>query len=195
MTHFQSVAWLSQHGVDVAVFDYRGYNGSTGTPSRQGLFEDGVAAINWLIATFPEHRRFVVGQSLGGAVAIPSIARARKGIDGLILESTFHSYRGVARMKLAGVWLTWPFQWLPWLLLSGDFDPIDDAPRLGIPVLAFHDRYDPVVPVEAGMGLYQSLSTDKTTIEIFEGNRHGQAFAMDRPEARQQALAFLGVSD
>ena len=194
-THFLSVAWLAKHGADVIVFDYRGYNGSTGNPSREGLVDDGVVAIEWMVKEFQGFRHYVIGQSLGGAVAVPAVTLANARLDGLILESAFHSYRGIGRMKLAGVWLTWPLQWLPWILLSGDWDPIDSAAKIDVPVLAFHDRDDPVVPFESGALLYAAVPAKNMSFNILEGNRHVGAFTVDRPESRARALKFLGLAN
>jgi hypothetical protein len=192
-THFLSVAWLAPRGVDVVVFDYRGYDGSTGTPSRHGVVEDGVAMLKWFQREYPNSRRFVIGQSLGGAVAITSLAKSGAKIDGLILESTFSSYRGVARQVLARHWLTWPFQWLPWILLSGDEDPEDYINQIKVPILAYHDRRDPVVPYAAGESLYQKLPSDQITLRSFDGNKHTQAFASDRKDEIDALLKFLNV--
>jgi fermentation-respiration switch protein FrsA (DUF1100 family) len=193
-THFLSLVWLAQQGVDVIVFDYRGYDGSTGVPSRDGLVEDGVAALNWFAREFPGHRRYVIGQSLGGAVAIPALARTNAQFDGLILESTFATYRGIARRKLAGVWLTWPFQWLPWVLLSGNQNPIDFSGKVTVPVLAFHDRHDPVVPYESGMELYQAFPSHQVQIQTIEGELHAAAFADARSTNKEIALQFMKIS-
>lgn len=46
--HFSFVAWLPREGFNVFVFDYRGYGTSPGTPSRQGVYEDSCAALQYL---------------------------------------------------------------------------------------------------------------------------------------------------
>ena len=192
-THFLSVAWMAEQGIDVVTFDYRGYDGSTGTPSRSGLIDDGVAALKWFEREFPKTRKYVIGQSLGGAVAIPAIVKSGIHLDGLILESTFHSYRGIARLKLSSNWLTWPFQWLPWILLSGNENPIDAISELTTPVLVFHDRYDPVVDYESGALLYEKRPAATTRVFVNDGDRHAAAFSEDRPENRTAALKFIGA--
>ena len=192
-THFLSVAWLADYGADVIAFDYRGYNGSTGSPSRSGLVDDGVAMLKWFEKNYPNSRRFVVGQSLGGAVAVTALAKSKTKIDGLILESTFHSYRGIARMKLTSAWLFWPFQWIPWLLLSGDEDPVDYATEISSPVLAFHDRNDPVVPYASGLKLYSAFPRTLMTLHTNEGERHTGAFLEERKDSRKSALKFMGL--
>src|SRR5512145_1917489 len=71
-SHFGFVSWLPSRGFNLFVFDYRGYGKSAGRPERQGIYEDSLAALDY-IATRPgiDHDRLVVlGQSLGGANAI-----------------------------------------------------------------------------------------------------------------------------
>ena len=195
-THFLSAAWLVMHGVDVVSFDYRGYDGSTGEPSRKGVVQDGIAVVQWLKREYPSHRRIVLGQSLGGAVSIAALGRAElQGlVDGLVVESTFHSYRGLGRLKFSGSWLLWAFQWLPYILLSGDENAIDRAAQIKMPVLAFHDKYDPVVPMESGKILYNELAktTNLEFVELAEGG-HGAAFADPKGIGRKKMLEFLKV--
>jgi hypothetical protein len=54
-------------------------------------------------------------------------------------ESTFASYRGIAREKLANFWLTWPLQVpLSWAV-DDDYSPVDAIGRVSpIPVLIIH---------------------------------------------------------
>jgi len=40
--------YLPAEGFNVFIFDYRGYGKSAGVPSRKGLFEDSVAAIEYI---------------------------------------------------------------------------------------------------------------------------------------------------
>jgi len=192
-SHFTSVAWLADLGVDVVVFDYRGYDGSTNKPTRKGLIEDGINILKWFEDEFPNSKRFVIGQSLGAAVAVPSLVKSGVKVDGLILDSGFHSYRGVAKEKLSSIWLTWILQWMPWVLLSGDEDPVDFAKDVKVPILAFHDKNDRVVPVESGKILYDAFPKDTTRIIIQDGNRHTAGFHSDRKESVAMTLQFLGI--
>lgn len=195
-THFFSAAWLVMHGVDVVIFDYRGYDGSSGEPSRNGLVTDGEAVFAWLSKHFPSHKKFILAQSLGGAVAIAALAKPgmQEHFSGLILESTFHSYRGIARMKMASSWLFWLFQWMPYVLLTGDANPIDAAPSIHLPVLAFHAKQDTVVEFDSGKILYDELAkTTKVQFYPIEGNKHVGAFADPEGFGREKMLKFLGV--
>ena len=113
-SHFLFVYWLALEGYDVFTFDYRGYGASAGDKSLSGAVEDGAAALRCARsrAGGAKERLIVVGQSLGGALALAALEReGGEGVRGLILDSTFASYREVAQDKLRQWWLTWPLQW------------------------------------------------------------------------------------
>jgi pimeloyl-ACP methyl ester carboxylesterase len=111
-THIASVAWLPGAGFDVLLFDYRGYGRSVGSPTLDGLHDDFAAALATLFA-LPEvdpRRVVVLGQSLGGALAITGLASSprRRAVRALVVEGAFTSYRALAQEKLADFWPTWP---------------------------------------------------------------------------------------
>ena len=99
-SHYLFVYWLAAEGYDVFTFDYRGYGGSAGKKSLTGSIEDGAAALRVARgrAGASRERLIVLGQSLGGALALASLDRdGGEGVRGVILDSTFASYRKVAR--------------------------------------------------------------------------------------------------
>jgi len=81
--------WTWMIGADVLIFDYRGYGKSTGVPTEDGLYKDARAAYDWLVKEkhVDPSRILLVGQSLGGAVAIQLAGEVDHRL--LILESTF----------------------------------------------------------------------------------------------------------
>ena len=194
-THMNFVAWLTQHECDVVVVDYRGYGDSDGSPSRAASVEDAVAAIRWTrdnpgTSNLP---LVVIGQSLGGAVAVTALAQ--KGSDGaargLILDSAFSSYREMARAKLAGVWLSWPLQWPMSFLVSDELSPRDHAAKVTIPVLDFHSKGDPVVPYALGRELFDSLGAKNKKWIAVEPASHTGAFGVEDDTYREAALEFI----
>ncbi len=89
----------------VFIFDYQGYGKSEGKPTREGILADARAARLWLSGRTgtAETDIVLVGESLGGAVAVD--LAARDGARGLVLQSTFSSLADVTRQhfgRLAG---------------------------------------------------------------------------------------------
>jgi fermentation-respiration switch protein FrsA (DUF1100 family) len=89
-------------GVNVVSFAYRGYSGSEGTPSEHGLHLDALAMLKWCETTnkFDKERVFLLGRSLGGAVAISLLAemeqKKNEFFKGAVIENTFSSISEMA---------------------------------------------------------------------------------------------------
>ena len=106
-SHFLNVYWLALEGYDVLAFDYRGYGASGGKKSLDGAVADGAAALAYARRKAPGLPLIVIGQSFGGAVALASLEQdGGAGLKDLVLDSTFASFRGIAKDKLKLFWLT-----------------------------------------------------------------------------------------
>ncbi|MGE5190287.1 MAG: alpha/beta hydrolase, partial [Gemmatimonadota bacterium] len=77
-THVNAVLWLVRSGYRVFLFDYRGYGRSEGSPTMAGVHLDALAAIDALFGMkeVDGDRIVVLGQSLGGAVAVYAVAHS-----------------------------------------------------------------------------------------------------------------------
>ena len=191
--HFLFVAWLVSYGYQVEVFDYRGYGGSDGKATRQGLVIDGSAVIDRICKNRP-HPVFLVAQSLGGAVAIPALQQAKDPCPcALVLDSTFSSYRSITRQKLADFWLTWPLQYPLSYLISDELSPIDHVQALhGLPVIMIHGDQDTIVPISEGARLYEKISSREKHFWQMEDGRHTEAFVgREALSYRQQLVDAL----
>jgi len=193
-THFQAVVWLAREGFNVFVFDYRGYGGSDGTPNRDGVQDDAVAAVRWVRGrpdVDPE-RLILLGQSLGAAIAVHLAAGPeRAGVRAVVLESGFSSYRAIVRDKLADHIVTWALQWPLSFLVSDRYRPQDDIANIApIPVLIIHGTDDPVVPYHHAQTLYAAAHEPKTLWTI-QGGGHTAAFGRYREIYRPRLVAFL----
>lgn len=192
-THYRYVAWLAEAGYFVVTFDYRGYGASTGEPSREGMVDDGMAVLAH-VARDPELRgldRFVIGQSLGGAIAIPSLVRSegQSEVRAIVIDGSFASYRGVAWSVVKGS----PFLWLAApavLLVSGDLDPADDVGKLARPLLVIHGDADEVVPLAQGEALF-AAALEPREMWTVPGGGHLTALAIANGPHRARLLAYL----
>ena len=194
-SHYHFVYWLALEGYDVFVLDYRGYGASGGKKSLSGAVEDGVAALRVARgrAGGARERLVVLGQSLGGAVALASLDRdGGEGVRGVVLDSTFASYRGVAQDKLATWWLTWPLQWpLSRLLISDRWAPRRlIARRRPVPLLVLHSLGDPIVPYAQGRALFDAAPGPKEFWKL-DSSGHTEAFFSLGARYRRPLLEWL----
>lgn len=191
-SHFLSVYWLALEGYDVLAFDYRGYGASGGNKSLKGSVEDGAAALAYARAKAPGLPIVVLGQSLGGALALAALDKdGGKDVGALVLDSTFSSFRRVARGKLGQFWLTWSLQWPLSFLISDRLAPERFiARRKNIPLLMLHAPQDPVVPYREGRRLYERAPFRKDFWDV-PGAGHASAFGPQGAEFRPRLLRFL----
>ena len=193
-SHVLFVVWLVEAGYDVVTFDYRGYGSSTGTPDRAGLGRDAAAVIAWVRnqPQFREQPLFLYGQSLGGAVAAVAAQEVPPyALAGLIIESSFASYRGIARAKLGAIWLTWPFQYpLSWLV-TDDERPATAIASLRSPLLVVHGSADEVVPLEQGRAIRVAYRGADGELWEVQGAGHTAVFADEQGPWRTRLLAWL----
>jgi fermentation-respiration switch protein FrsA (DUF1100 family) len=194
-SHYLFVYWLAAEGYDVFTFDYRGYGGSAGKKSISGSISDGVAALRVARARAggSRERLIVLGQSLGGALALAALERdGGEGVRGVVLDSTFASYRKVARLKLGGFWLTWPLQYpLSALLISDRWAPERlIARRKPVPLLMMHAVDDPVVPYAQGRRLFDLAPGPKEFWKL-DSKGHTEAFYARASQYRPPLLAWL----
>ena len=113
---------LTEGGRGLLIVSYRGYSGSTGTPSEAGLRIDARTAYAWLAARAPAERLVLYGESLGSGVAVR--LATEKPVAGLILDAPFTSAADVAGHH---------YWYLPVWLLRDQYRSIDRIHELKSP--------------------------------------------------------------
>jgi hypothetical protein len=190
-----NVAWLPAEGYNLFALDYRGYGRSTGSPDIEGALHDVETGMRWLIQQPQTQGKpiFLLGQSLGGALAIPLAAEwqqrnEKPPLDGVILDGTFAGFRAIARDKLASFWLTWPLQApLSWTI-PNDYEGTDYIGRISpTPLLVIHSVRDSIIPFANGESLYQVAKQPKQFLQT--DTPHTATFAL--PEYQQRLVDFL----
>ncbi|MDR0717267.1 MAG: alpha/beta fold hydrolase [Azoarcus sp.] len=177
------VLWLPAEHYAVFMFDYRGYGLSGNeTPNPQALMEDTRAAIAYLKnrQDVDASRLLIFAQSLGGNNAIAALAHGGfDGIAGVVLDSTFYSYKTIANDRFPG----------GGILVSDDYSANRFIQRLApIPLLLLHGDKDEIVPVEHSRKLFEAAGEPKQLI-IIPGAVHLEA--LFRPEIRGKMLEFF----
>lgn len=189
-SHFYSMYWALDEGYDLFVFDYPGYGASLGKPSPQNTVESGTIAIEYVRKKWPNKPYIIVGQSLGGAIAIRTVADLsdHNNLCAMVIDSSFLSYQKIGRDVLSRNMITWPFQWLSYLLLSDKYAPKDDIKKISpIPLLVIHRSDDPVIPFKFGEEIYQTANEPKEFLAL-NGDGHVNTFTSNDKTANQQKL-------
>jgi len=158
---------LVREQLQVFLFDYRGYGRSSGSPSEQGIYLDGLAAYDYLVKkeSIPQENIIAFGRSLGASVAI-EISLKRK-VRSLIIESAFTSTRDVAR----SIPVLFPFSYL----LPPHYNNIKKIAGVTVPKLIIHGRADELIPFSMGIRLFEAAEASKYFLPL-EGAGHNDTF-------------------
>lgn len=177
-SHFHMLYWILDHGFDYMIFDYHGYGSSDGQPSPKATVEDGHAALRKIHELYPDKKIVVVAQSLGGDIGLRSVLDMKKEVPVAIVfaDSTFASYRSVARSALSHSWLTWIFQPIAWLVMNDEYAPKDMLGNLApTPLVVMHGTDDKTVDISMGRDVFDRASEPKEFWEI-PGGHHIDGF-------------------
>jgi uncharacterized protein len=171
---------FNRTGYGVLALGYRGYSGSSGTPSESGLITDAATAVAFLRTNgVPPERLVYYGESLGSGVAVQLASREETRPAAVILEAPFTSAIDVARLHYWYVPLS--------LLMLDQFRSIDHVPAVKAPLFVLHGDADGIVPVAHGRRMFETAGEPKEMMEVPGGN-HGMAL---EPEIWQRMDDFL----
>jgi fermentation-respiration switch protein FrsA (DUF1100 family) len=165
--------FYAKSGVNVVMYDYRGFGASEGTPSEKGLNLDAIAVLEF-VSKHPALEGspiLLFGESLGGAVTI-SLAHARPTlVSGIILENTFLS---VPKMVDHLMPLVAP---LKGLILSIKWDSDMKITTLPHPMLFVSGLADQLVPPFHMKALHDSAAKSSYR-DLYEvpGGEHNDTF-------------------
>lgn len=144
--------YFAARGFGVLFVSYRGFGGSTGKISEDGLISDAVSAYDWLIRQGVAPGKIaLVGESLGTGVAVQ--LAARNPVGAVVLEAP---YTSTADVVAAIYW------WLPVRLLMLDqFHSLDRIGAVKAPLLIIHGEADSLIPVEHAKTLFAAANEPK----------------------------------
>ncbi|MBI4057561.1 MAG: alpha/beta fold hydrolase, partial [Elusimicrobia bacterium] len=179
--HIEDLKLWHDLGLNVFVFDYRGYGKSRGKPSEQGIYQDALAAYQYVVEEkrIPPEKMILFGGSLGGAVAIDLATRVKAGA--LITYNTFTSVVDMGK-KL--------FPFLPVeRLITQRYESIKKVPGLKIPWLILHGRGDRYVPLSHAEKLFGAAPEPKEMVVL--STTHLGSIADDAPLGGPHIRSFL----
>jgi fermentation-respiration switch protein FrsA (DUF1100 family) len=168
---------LTADGSGLVALSYRGYGGSSGSPTEAGLIEDALAAYAFAAARYPAERIVLWGESLGSGLAVA--LAAEKPVARVVLQSPFTSAADVGASR---------YWFVPVRLLMKDQYRSDlRIGKVTAPVLVLHGERDDIVPIAQGERLYELITAPKRFVRI-PGGGHNDLGAR-AVEAAKQFLA------
>jgi fermentation-respiration switch protein FrsA (DUF1100 family) len=148
-------------GYGLLAVSYRGYGGSSGSPTQTGLIQDGEAAYREARARgYGGENIILMGASLGTGVAI-ALAAAH-GAAALVLEAPYLSALDVAQT----LYPIFPVRWLMLDQFRSDLAIRD----VRVPVLMVHGEEDDVIPIGSARRLFELANEPKTFVSVPGGN-------------------------
>ena len=147
--------------VDIAVFHYRGYAPSTGTPSEAALFADALLIHDTLVKGMAPERVYAFGFSLGSGIA--AYLAANRPLTGQLLVTPFDSIEAIARKRYRGV----PIRWL----IKSPFRSIDHLKDKPVPTAVILASDDRIVPRERSERLIEALA-NPVLVETIPDSTH-----------------------
>lgn len=174
---------LTEDGTGLFAVNYRGYGGSTGSPTEDGLAQDARAAYAAAVARFGAERLVGYGESLGTGVVLKLAAEAP--LEAVILEAPYLSTAAVAQQL---------YPYIPvGLVMHDQFHSDQVIGKVKAPLLILHGQRDGVIPFSQGEALFGLANPPKRFVRFPEGNHENLPAHGSVPEIRR-FLADLDTS-
>jgi uncharacterized protein len=170
-------AGLTADGTGLVAVSFRGYAGSSGSPTEAGLINDAEAAYAFAVQRYPPDRIVLWGYSLGSGPAIA--LAAKRPIAKLVLEAPYTSIVDVAAAAF-------PFAPVRWFMRDR-FHADRWIANVTSPVLIMHGGRDRTIPMRFGEKLYELARDPKQMVRFPQGGHND----LDDFGAMDVARAFL----
>jgi fermentation-respiration switch protein FrsA (DUF1100 family) len=172
---------LTADGTGLVALSYRGYAGSTGHPSEQGLLLDAAAAYDFTAARYRADRIVLWGFSLGSGVAVA--LAAKRPIGRLVLEAPYTSTVDVAASQFRIV----PVRWL----MTDQFRSDLRIASVTAPLLIMHGGRDPAISITFGEQLFALAGEPKRFVRFPEGGHDN----LDKYGATEAVRQFINSAE
>jgi uncharacterized protein len=150
---------LIADGVGLVALEYRGYGGSAGSPSEQGLIADAQAAYRFAAGRYSPQQLVLWGESLGSGVAIA--LAVERPVGRVILEAPFTSAVALGARH---------YWYLPVSLLMKDQFRSDlRVGKVTAPLMIMHGVHDRLVPYAMGETLFDLANKPKHFVRFLDG--------------------------
>ena len=186
----KALTGLAKLGLDIFIFDYRGYGQSTGSPTELGTYQDVERAWQYLVEErgLDPSRIVIWGRSLGGAIGAYLASKVMAGA--VVLESTFTSIPDLAAE-------IYPVPDKSWVTVQ--YPTLDRIKGIRMPHLHAHSPGDDLVAGHHGDQIFQASGSLKKKFIAMTGTHRTGHLTQERylpkiDEFLREALPPLGTS-
>jgi len=172
-------------GVSLALFNYRGYGRSEGSPSETALYEDALTVYDWVAAQpgVDPKRIVALGRSLGSGVA--TYLATQRPLAAVVLVTPYDSLAAVAQAAYPLVMVD--------ALLRHPFDSLGRAPRITTPLLALVGGSDTIIPPAHAERLVSAWKGPKTSVVLEKADHNDIDYHPRYWQTLRQFLVSLGL--
>jgi uncharacterized protein len=139
---------------------YRGYGGSTGSPTEKANHNDAAALFRAVYAQHPQVA--VIGRSLGSGVAVR--LASENPVSRLVLVTPYDSIEAIAAAQ-------YPYLPVKWLLLDR-YESWKYSPQIRIPTTLIAAQNDEVIPRASTDKLFARFPAGIASMTLIEGADH-----------------------
>jgi len=159
-----SIKLFNSLGMNVFIFDYRGYGNSDGSANEQNTYDDARSAWEYLLKSkgLKPEELVIFGRSLGGTIAANLGSRVKP--KAMILESTFSTVDKLASDI---------FPYVPKYLIRFKYETTKHLKDIKYPILIVHSVDDNIIPYRFGEEVFKNANEPKTFVQISGGHNHG----------------------
>lgn len=167
----------------VYLVNYRGFGGSSGSPTQANLFFD---ALNVYDALSPRHSRIsVIGRSLGSGIA--TYLASVRPVQRLILATPHDSALAIAQR----MYPVYPVS----ILLKDKYESVEYAPRITAPTLIITAERDHVIPRKHSIRLAQAFAPELVKQVVIANAGHNGLAGYRQYWDEIEAFLALGSAD
>lgn len=144
----------------VYLLNYRGFGGSSGSPSEAAIAEDALALFDQVYASHPQIS--LIGRSLGSGVAVR--LASQRPVQQLILVTPYNSLEEIAAQQYPWV----PVKWL----LKDRFESGKYAAHIRVPTLLLAASDDEVIPRASTQRLLENFPQGVAVLRVVPDSGH-----------------------
>lgn len=171
--------WFPSYAIYLV--NYRGYGGSSGSPSEDVLFRDALALFDHIKAGHSSIS--VIGRSLGSGVAV--FLAANRDVAKLALVTPYDSIENIARQ-------TYPVYPIS-IMLKDKFDSLSRVAAVSAETLIIIAENDRIIPRENSERLAAAFRPGQASVKMLAGADHNALAS--HPDYSGFLKAFLNAGD